>query len=292
MPGTRRRAAVGVLAVLALSIWVSLASGTPSGATATNFSASAGTPFSGRVATFEPSSKSGDPTPYSATVAWGDGQSSAGQIVVICGDCDPPFFEVRGTHTYANPGTYQTTVTISENGSGSSIVHGTATVGGQGQPPPAPGVTTASFAEPPIARPKTPTTFNASTSTGEGLSYAWDFDGDGSFETSTGSNPRSDHVFPKPGDVHVGVRVTGSKGGAVTHFEDVHVAEPPTARAVVPRKMRRGRAVRFSLPTTTDPKARVAYYRWNFGDRKPAPRKIGGFQFRTGAGTTHPAISH
>src|SRR3954469_12231450 len=238
MAGMRRRAAAATLVaacVLALSIWASLATGTPSGATATNFRASAGTSFSGRVATFEPSTKSGDPSPYSATVAWGDGQSSTGQIVVICGDCDPPFFEVRGTHTYANPGTYQTTVTITETASGSAIVHGTATVGGQGQPPPAPGVTTASFNAPPVARPKTPTTFNASTSTGDGLSFAWDFDGDGSFETSTGSDPRSDHVFPKPGDFHVGVRVTGSKGGAATHFDEVHVAAPPTARAVVPR---------------------------------------------------------
>src|SRR5262249_18573898 len=56
------------------------------------------------VATFSDSSSS---APYSATITWGDGTSSAGAIASgLAG------FEVRGDHVYARPGSFLVAVTV------------------------------------------------------------------------------------------------------------------------------------------------------------------------------------
>jgi hypothetical protein len=60
--------------------------------------ATAGTPFTGNVATFTSTSSTATPSSFTATINWGDGTTSAGTIVV-----DPNGgFDVQGTHTYAS----------------------------------------------------------------------------------------------------------------------------------------------------------------------------------------------
>lgn len=64
------------------------------------------------------------PSQFSATIAWGDGTSSAGTI-----EYDPvEGFVVLGTKTFANVGTYAKSVQVSESGGGKATVAGSAVV--------------------------------------------------------------------------------------------------------------------------------------------------------------------
>jgi hypothetical protein len=75
----------------------------------TNISVSEGKPFTGAVATFTDPDTFATAAEYSATIVWGDGGSSAGTITGGSGT-----FSVAGSHTYAEEGTRQVTVTISD----------------------------------------------------------------------------------------------------------------------------------------------------------------------------------
>ena len=59
-----------------------------------------------------------------ATIDWGDGNTSAGTVVVSGSG-----FAVNGGHTYAAPGTFTVVVVIQDAGGSTSTVHGTITVG-------------------------------------------------------------------------------------------------------------------------------------------------------------------
>jgi hypothetical protein len=92
---------------------------------AESFEVAEDTAWSGTVATFSGGVGQGqDPSATAkATIAWGDGTSSAGTIEA--GDLGS--FTIRGTHTWAEPGPYQPKVTVTTaNDSGSAL--GAATV--------------------------------------------------------------------------------------------------------------------------------------------------------------------
>jgi hypothetical protein len=82
----------------------------PLSATGVNFSATAGAPFSGPVATFTNADPFGGAGSYTATITWGDGSTSAG---VISGSGST--LTVSGSHTYADPINETVHVTISHN---------------------------------------------------------------------------------------------------------------------------------------------------------------------------------
>lgn len=86
----------------------------------------AGVPFTGVVATFLDSG-TGTPADFQATIAWGDGNLSAGTIAA------PPgagYFTVTGTDTYATPGSYPLQVTITGPGDATvTTANGTVSVG-------------------------------------------------------------------------------------------------------------------------------------------------------------------
>jgi hypothetical protein len=100
------------------------------GATFRSFHPTAGTQFTGVVAQFTDHDPGGTQTDYTATIDWGDGNTSAGAITLVSGTT----FKVTGSNTYANPGLYTVTVTIQDAGGASISVHGTITV----TAPPAP----------------------------------------------------------------------------------------------------------------------------------------------------------
>jgi hypothetical protein len=79
-------------------------------ATGVNFNATQGTGFSGTVATFTDADPGGTASDYSATISWGDGNSSAGTISGPSGGS----FSVNGTHTYSAPGSESVSVTITD----------------------------------------------------------------------------------------------------------------------------------------------------------------------------------
>jgi hypothetical protein len=74
-------------------------------AAAVNFSATAGAPFTGTVATFA-NTASFPASDYSATIDWGDGTTSTGTVT------GTSTLSVNGSHTYASATSYAVTVTI------------------------------------------------------------------------------------------------------------------------------------------------------------------------------------
>jgi hypothetical protein len=90
-------------------------------------SATAGVAVKAKVATFTHASPAGGASDYTATIAWGDGTAStAGTVSAAAGGG----FEVKGSHTYAAPGTYTTTVTINDVGGAKATATGSASVVG------------------------------------------------------------------------------------------------------------------------------------------------------------------
>ena len=75
-----------------------------------------------------------------------------------------------------------------------------------------------------------PATFDAGGSTdpeGEQLSYAFDLDGNGTYEFDGGTNPLALRSFPAPGGYSVGVQVTDPRGASVTTSRGINVVAAP-----------------------------------------------------------------
>ena len=72
----------------------------------------AGTLFSGTIATYLPGDPLDDLNQYGAAVTWGDGQSSP---VVISGPSNG-VFTIAGSHTWGAVGSYQVGITLLDNG--------------------------------------------------------------------------------------------------------------------------------------------------------------------------------
>jgi hypothetical protein len=101
----------------------------PLSASAVNFSATAGAPFSGAIATFTNADPFGSAASYTAIIDWGDGTNSTGTIT------GTGTLTVSGDHTYADPGIDAVTVQISHNlgNTTTATVFPTATVTTLGQ---------------------------------------------------------------------------------------------------------------------------------------------------------------
>jgi hypothetical protein len=97
---------------------------------AANFSATAGAPFSGTVATFTTPDKIDSATAFTAVITWGDGSTSNGVVTGSNGS-----FTVSGSHTYAAAGTPTFSVRITHQAgyTMSATATSTATVSSLGQ---------------------------------------------------------------------------------------------------------------------------------------------------------------
>ena len=145
----RRALTAGLLMLGAMLVAAPAASAVVDPAAAINFAATAGTQFSGPVATFR--STAFVPTGFIVTINWGDGTSSDGMIVDLGfdGQTTEPY-RVDGTHNYQAECTCVTTITITEPENQPVIVEGVATVAPVPPPPPPPP------AEPPPPPPPPP----------------------------------------------------------------------------------------------------------------------------------------
>ncbi len=171
------------------------------------------------VATFTDSFVYGSASDYTATINWGDGTTTAGVVEGSDGA-----YGVRGSHTYAQPGFFTLTVTLSDAG-GSATATGTAGV-----------------AATPVY-----TVGNLYASGGSSSDYAATIDwGDGTDSTDgaivnngygsfaiTGS-----HAYAEEGNYNVTVTVTQVGGATATLFSTATVvataltaAAPPQAAA-------------------------------------------------------------
>jgi hypothetical protein len=91
---------------------------------AASFSAVAGAPFAGVVASFtdgNPNAPAGD---FTATILWGDGTTSTGAVAASA----VGGFTVSGAHTYAAANSYPVSVRVSDLGGSTAAIGGTATV--------------------------------------------------------------------------------------------------------------------------------------------------------------------
>jgi NAD(P)H-dependent FMN reductase len=96
----------------------------PLSAQAMSFSVSKKTAFTRTVASFTDADPNGAASDFTATIAWGDGKSSAGTVTAARGGG----FGVSGSHTYAAKRSYTVTVHIADVGGSSAEATATAHV--------------------------------------------------------------------------------------------------------------------------------------------------------------------
>jgi dipeptidyl aminopeptidase/acylaminoacyl peptidase len=108
-------------------------------------------------------------------------------------------------------------------------------------------------------------TFDASGSTdpdGRIARYAWDLDGNGSYETR---GPTVSRSFPVSGTVAVRLQVTDHDGNASQTSEDVRVLDraPAASFAASRNPVYRGDPVTFDASSSTDVDGRIVRYEWD-----------------------------
>jgi virginiamycin B lyase len=89
---------------------------TPSGPAVTLSAVEGASTGGSLLATFSDPGSSGNPVEYQAAIDWGDGSTSVGTVSVVGGTT----VQVSGSHTYAEEGRYQTTVTLLDSGGASA----------------------------------------------------------------------------------------------------------------------------------------------------------------------------
>ena len=89
-----------------------------------SFNAIEDTPFEGVVATFTDTDPNGSVNDFTASIDWGDGETSSGRIVAS----GPGAFSVVGRHIYANPGSFSVPVSINDISGASASTVSTAAV--------------------------------------------------------------------------------------------------------------------------------------------------------------------
>jgi PKD repeat protein len=115
--------------------------------------------------------------------------------------------------------------------------------------------------------------------------YEWDLDGNGSFETATGSNPKTTRSYASEGEVNARLRVTDNGGATDLAVRTVTVInnQPPTASiTATPNAPLTGEATNFSAAGSTDSDGTIAKYEWDLD---------GNGSYETSTGTT-PGASH
>ena len=180
---------------------------------------------------------SDQPGQFTARIVWGDGGESAGQVVQAGNG-----FEVHGTHTYSQPGQYTIDVVIEDlPNQQSAQAESTASVSASQPPPPGDPPPPPPPADPPtqnatpvsafapsasLVRAGAPLGLDASGSSdpdGSIREFAWDLDGNGSFETDCGTSPAAGASFGSPGSVKIGLRVTDTAGATAVSTKTVSV---------------------------------------------------------------------
>jgi hypothetical protein len=169
--------------------------------------ASANTPFSGTVATFLPTG--GTATGYSASIAWGDGQTSPGTIQVDPNQ--PGTFDIAGSNTYATARSFTATITLQGPGGTSATATTKVGVSAAGVLT-ADGVDIAASAGTAFSGAVALATLLGGTATGVSATITW---GDG--QTSAGTFARDPNIA---GAFDVTGTNTYANGGSFT----VHVA--------------------------------------------------------------------
>jgi PGF-CTERM protein len=170
-------------------------------------------------------------------------------------------------HEYAEPGSYNATVTVVDGGGNADRAR--AGVGVEPDDPPEAALRVGD--SPTQGFPVTLDASNASDDVAISA-YRWDFDGDGEAERQT-SDPTISHTYEEAGDYEVSLTVVDDGGQNATATRSVSVGEddPPEAaiRVASPEIPVEGGRVVFDAGNSTDDTG-IAEYRWSFGDNTTA----------------------
>jgi len=163
-----------------------------------NQSATIGTPVTVSATFSDPGVSDG---PWAYAVAWGDG------LPATTGSTTSQTNPITATHTYALPGTYTVSMTVTDKDGGAGSGQLTVTVGTAPNRPP-----TAAAGGPYSGAEGAAVSFDGSGSSdpdGDALTYAWNF-GDG----STGTGVRPSHAYADNRGYTVTLTVTDSRGAS------------------------------------------------------------------------------
>jgi PKD repeat protein len=193
-----------------------------------------------------------------ATDADGDTIAS---IVWDFGDGTPTATGPSVSHAYVTPGTYTVQMTVTDSANEVSDP-ATATVRVNAAP-------IAEIAPLGTAQIGQAVTFDGSGSSdpdGTIATYEWDLDGNGSFETNTGTVPTASRSYPSADtSIIVQLRVTDNDGapGAIA-FQTLRVNAPPSASlTAAPNPVQTGQPITFS-GSGSDTDGTIATYQWDF----------------------------
>jgi PKD repeat protein len=221
---------------------------------------------SGSNVTFDASS-SKDPD---GTIAKYDWDMDGNGTYEIPGEGKPTI-----TASYAQPGTRTIGVMVTDNSGATATATTTLTI--QNRPP------TASFtATPNPVSPNATATFDASASKdpdGTIAKYEWDLDGNGSYETNSGTKVTATRSYTSEGTVNVGLRITDNSGATATTTVPLTVKnQAPTASfTATPNPANTSATVSFNAGASVDPDGTIAKYEWDLD---------GNGTYETNTGTT------
>jgi PKD repeat protein len=129
--------------------------------------------------------------------------------------------------------------------------------------------------DPASPRPGDLVTFTSTSQPADGatiVDYRWDLDGNGSFETDTGSSPTATHTYPNPATVRVRLQVRDDGGGrdSVNHWVTIGDggggggggSGPTASFTFSPSAPVAGQPVLFTS-TSSDPDAEITEQAWD-----------------------------
>ena len=117
-------------------------------------------------------------------------------------------------------------------------------------------------------KPNASVTFNASGSSdpdGSIVRYQWDLDGNGSFETDTGTTPTVSKSYAAQGAVPISLRVIDNQGGTdvTTTTLVVGNSQPTASFTATPNPAVVSQTVTFDASASADPDGTVVKYEWD-----------------------------
>lgn len=195
-----------------------------------------------------------------------DGSASSdtdGSIVEYAWDFGDGATETGTTvsHTYQSNGTYDITLTVTDDAGDSDRAATTATIGTGNRPP------SADPQGPYSGEPGAEIAFdgnNSSDPDGSIASYVWDF-GDGTH----GTGATTSHTYTSEGTYNLNLTVTDDGGAVDSASTTVTIGsanQAPTANAGGPYETSSGEALVFDGTGSSDPDGSISGYAWDFGD--------------------------
>ncbi len=212
--------------------------------------ANAGGPYNGtqNMSVSFNGSRSSDSDGSIKTYSWNFGDGSSGSGVMT-------------THSYSQTGTYNLTLSVTDDAGDSANDTTTVTIGAGNQAP------VARTSGPYSAIIGAAVQFDASSSTdadGSIASYSWNF-GDG----STGTGVKPTHSYSSQGTYNVTLTVTDNDNAVDSVMTNVNINlanQPPIADPGDAYFANDGEAVMFDGRGSSDPDGSIVSYAWNFGD--------------------------